>query len=333
MKFLRYITIGCLVLATLANVSCKKDDDDDTTIKNYFSGTLSYSMPKYVYEGDVIHIAPTGIYMEDEADTLYGFKWTNPFTSEIDTLRLEGDDASVSKEFDLTIDTNELGSYILSVSAFADGYYDKTVTSTFVIVDPALGSGSLSGYDFLGGLSTFTDSRDGKEYYYASIAGKDWMIQNLAWNGAGKSMEDSEAIDPIFGRFYDWNEAATACPAGWSLPSDADYEAIAALASGSDKAAGSMMVDAYFNGSKMWEFWPAVKISNDSRFSAIPVGYYSVDGDARSLKNYGKYAFFWTSDVDADGLGVARYIYHDQPSVFKASFGNDSIMGSVRCVR
>jgi len=333
MKFLRYITIACLVLATVANVSCKKDDDDDSTIKNYFSGTLSLNMPRYVYEGDVIHLVPSGIYMKEEADTLYGFKWTNPFTSKVDTLRLETDDASVSKEFDFIIDTDKLGTYTLNVTAFADGYYDKTSTLTFVLVDPALGTGSLTGFDFLNEMSTFTDSRDGKEYYYTSIAGKDWMIQNLAWNGAGRSMENDAAIDPIVGRYYSWNEAVSACPAGWSLPSDADFETIAALASGSDKAAGSMMVDAYFNGTKMWEFWPAVKITNTSRFSAIPVGYYSVDGDAYSLKNYSLYALFWTSDVDADGLGVARYIYHDQPSLFKSSFGKESVQGSLRCVR
>ena len=94
-----------------------------------------------------------------------------------------------------------------------------------------------------------------------------------------------------------------------------------------------MMVDASFNGNKMWEFWPAVNITNSSRFSAIPVGYYQVDGSKSEHKNFSKYALFWTSDTDADGLGIARYIYHDQPALFKSSFGKGSVMASVRCVR
>lgn len=92
------------------------------------------------------------------------------------------------------------------------------------------------------------------------------------------------------------------------------------------------MVDATFNGSKMWEFWPAVKINNATRFSAIPVGYMVEDGHSTSFKGMNNYAMFWTSDNSGD-MAVARYIYVDKPVLYEGEFGKGSMRASVRCVR
>ena len=183
-------------------------------------------------------------------------------------------------------------------------------------------------------MPTFTDPRDNQKYYYNTVAGKDWMIQNLAWNGSGIAYNEAEAMSPIFGRFYTWTEANTACPAGWHLPSSAEFKALAEAGGGTeDKAAGSMMVDASFNGNKMWEFWPDVRITNTSRFSAIPAGYAVIENSKSVFKNLNKYAMFWTSDsIDAD-MAVARYIYEDKPVLFGGEFGKESIRASVRCIR
>lgn len=334
MKFFRYFVAITLAMAMVASVSCNKDDDDSTD-KEYLSGTMSFDFPTYLYYGDVVHVAPTGVYRgKDVNDTLLSYKWTNPFTGIIDTLRLEGEPASSSKEFDFTVSKDTLATFTISVTAWADGYYEKTTTATFTVVDPELGSGSLSGYDFVSSMPKFTDARDGKQYYYNTVGGKDWMIQNLAWNGAGLSFEFAEALDPIFGRFYTWTEASSACPAGWHLPSDAEFKALAeAGGSKEELAAGSLMVDASFNGTKLWEFWPEVKITNTSRFSAIPVGYATVEGSGAAFKGYGDYAMFWTSDALAGSLAIARYLYVDQPVVFRGEYGKESLRTSVRCIR
>lgn len=332
MKFLRYITATLLALAAVASVSCKKDDDDTET-KEYLNGTVSYVMPSYVYHGDVLHIVPGGVYKEDESDTLLAVSWYNPLTLVTDTLRLESDPASVSKEFDFEITSDSLTLFTMLVSMWAEGYYVKTTNASFTIVDPALGTGSLKGYDFLSDTPSFTDIRDGAAYYYHNVAGKDWMIQNLGWRGAGESYEDSEALDPIFGRYYSWTEAASACPDGWHLPSDADFKALAEVSGAGERAsAGSLMVDASFNGSKMWEFWPAVKITNATRFSAIPAGYKTGSGTSWSHKGFNSYAMFWTSDTDG-GMAIARYLYVDKTELFSGAYGKDAVKASVRCVR
>lgn len=334
MKYLRFLTIFCLTAVLAFSVSCKKDDDDSNT-KQYLSGTIEFDFPSYVRYGDVIHVSPTGVYKgDDKADSLVGYRWVNPFTEKTDTLRRESDPASKGKEFDFVISKDSLATFTLILSAWADGYYEKTANATFTIVNPILGTGSLKGYDFLASIPSFTDSRDGQKYYYNTVGGKDWMIQNLAWNGAGIAYKDDEAISDVFGRFYTWSEAASACPSGWHLPSNAEFKALAeAVAGKEDNAAGALMVDATFNGDRLWEFWPDVKITNQSRFSAIPLGYAMVEGASASFRAYKEYAMFWTADASGADMGIARYIYVDKPAFFSGEYGKESLRANVRCVR
>ena len=333
MKFLRYFGIIAMVFAAVVVVSCKKDKDDEEE-KEYLNGTIKIDFPKYVTCGDIIHVVPTGVYAKDESDTLLAFSWYNPITNITDTIRLESDPASKTAEFDFKVSADTTGSFTMVVSAWAEGYYVKTTNVSFTVVDPALGTGSIKGFDFLDSVSKFTDARDGMSYYYHNVAGKDWMIQNLAWKGAGIAYMEAEAMSGVFGRYYTWDEASSACPSGWKLPSNADYTALAE-ASGlkENAAAGTLMVDATFNGSKMWEFWPEVKITNSSRFSAIPVGYAVMEGDDPSFKGLNEYALFWTSGSSSADMGIARYIYVDKAVVYAAELGKKSIRASVRCVR
>lgn len=334
MKFFRFLTIISMVVAAVVFASCK-DDDDDSSTKSYLSGNITFDFPAYVQYGDVIHVVPTGVYRgDDKADTLLAFSWTNPITGITDTLRLEGEPAGKTKEFDFTVTKDTLDNLTLTVSAWADGYYTKTATAGFVVVNPTLGTGSLKGYDFLGTVKTFTDARDGQKYYYNTVGGKDWMIQNLAWSGAGVAYSNEDVLSPIFGRYYTWTEATTACPSGWHLPSSAEFKALAEAGGGKeDTAAGSLMVDATFNGSKMWEFWPDVKITNTTRFSAIPAGYATIENESDQFKGFNNYAMFWASDSVDSNMAVVRYIYVDKPVLFGGEFGKNSIRTSVRCTR
>ena len=335
MKYFRISTIFFLAVAAAFAMSCKKDDGGSSSTKEPLSGTIKYDFPSYVKYGDVIHVEPWGAYKgDDKADSLLAYSWTDPLTGKVDTLRLEGDPAGKGKAFDFVVSADTLGVFSLSVSAWADGYSVKTATASFTVVNPTLGTGSLKGYDFLPSAKTFTDARDGRQYYYNTVAGKDWMVQNLSWDGAGEAYDGSDLMGQIFGRYYTWTEASSACPAGWHLPSSAEFKALAESAGGKeDVAAGSLMVDASFNGSKMWEFWPDVKITNSSRFSAIPVGYATIEGDKPAFKGLYKYAMFWASDSVDSNMAVVRYIYVDKPVLYGGEFGKNSVRASVRCTR
>jgi uncharacterized protein (TIGR02145 family) len=139
----------------------------------------------------------------------------------------------------------------------------------------------------------------------------------------------------VFGRYYTWEEAQTACPAGWRLPTDADFTALQANAQASSDIpglAGKLMGDLYFNGTKMWEYWREVKITDELRFSAMPVGYGTGTGKSFSFQGEFDYAVFWTSDEEED-LGVCRYIYQNKDIVFRGRMSKTEFVAPVRCVR
>lgn len=337
MKYYRYILAAVAVLAIA--FGCKKDDDEDT--QPSLSGTVKYSMPLYLYPGDVVHIHPTGIYRKNAADTLLAVYVYDSARGQRDTIRKESDGADVKADFDFTV-PDTLGYYYISVSYDAKNYYARSSTRYYHIVDTLLNTGSMRGYNFAATDGSFTDPRDGRTYRTVKAGTAEWLKQNLAYEKAGTSRNGVKASSFVFGRYYTWTEASgTLCPEGWHLPTDAEFIALAVAAGATSvtspepipDAAGRLMGDISFNKTKMWEFWPDVKITDNLGFSAIPAGYAQLAGSIYTYHGMGEYACFWTADeVDSD-FAVARYIYADKPEIVASPMPKESFAASVRCVR
>ncbi len=321
--------------------SCKKDSESSST-KDYLSGTLAFSssVPTYVRKGETFSLTPTGITNPGSglAEDV-GYYWSVSWDSAKDTTKTESD-KSGDGTFGFTV-PSKVGTFTVSCVAFATDYYTSSKTASFSVVDPAIDS-TVSGV-YSDKDPRFTDIRDGNAYYTMTFNGKTWMKNNLYYSGSGVSYENSEAMDAIFGRFYTWNEAVSACPDGWHLPSDTEFVEMAnALAQKgtefSEKeffngVAGGMMVDAKFLGTRMWEYWPQVKITNKAGFSALPIGYAMDSGSSSKFTGVNNYAAFWTSDSESDGLGYCRYIYVQQNDVLIGAQDKESFRASVRCVK
>lgn len=341
MKFWRY-SILLLAVVSITAVSCKKDDKEEDT-SEYLTGTLNYDMPKFVRYGDVIRIHPEGVYRgSDENDYMLSYSWYNPLTAKTDTIRVESDGDEVPRDFDFVIGKDSLATFTMTVRVWADGYYAKSASKSFTVVDPALETGSLRGYGDLSSKTSITDPRDNARYYYSTIDGADWTSQNIGNASSGKPFEEVEAMNLIFGQYYTWEEARDACPDGWALPSDAEFVSMAIAAGGTADSSehatvkgvsGAMMGDIYFNGSKLWEFWPDVKITNASGFTAIPTGFATVEDGKYEFKGYGGYAMYWTADEKDSDLAYVRYIYVDKPDLYCTAADKKGIAASVRCVR
>lgn len=327
-RFFIFIVIAAMVAVVF---SCKKKDKTTAPASKYFSGKLKFSVPAFVKKGQSCTMVPYGVYRKDKGD--FGYFWkVTPKLSVKDTVKFEGKTGNGSYTF---VIPDTLCTLTVSCSAFAKGYYNSTGVAYVTIVD-AEKSLEIPGF---AGLAAETDARDGKKYAYTVVGDIRWMARNLAFEGAGKPYGSAVATTDVFGMYYTGAEAASVCPSGWRLPSVADWKALCGSVSGKtgDEAftgtAGGLMSDAYFNKTRLWEFWPEVKITNKSGFSAIPTGYASVRTSGYAFHGFKAYSAYWASDVTSDGQGQYVYIYKERPDVMVGSADKASFAASVRCIK
>ncbi|MDR0331032.1 MAG: fibrobacter succinogenes major paralogous domain-containing protein, partial [Chitinispirillales bacterium] len=178
--------------------------------------------------------------------------------------------------------------------------------------------------------SQFTDSRNRQKYSAVSIGGKTWTAENLNYK-TGKSWcyGNDESNCKKYGRLYDWKTAKRACPKGWHLPSQAEWDGLVE-AVGGEEAAGKRLksktgwVDASGGG------------TDDYGFSALPGGYRGYGGHryygVGSFNDAG-YGGLWWSAAES-GAHYARYrnMYGNSGQADEGSGGKGDGF-SVRCVK
>ena len=339
MKLERFLLLGAALLSMVTAVSCKDDDEDDTTETESFTGSVSFTLPTYVSPGETYNFHIDGISREDSGS--YGCIWTIEMFDVKDTTRLEEDLASVSGDYTFVV-PDTLCTFTVKGSVFASGYTTSSSSLSATIVSADKENGSITGRSFDAEKDfTFTDSRDGKEYWCTTIGDRDWFRENLACSGTGYPYDGSDHLEQLLGNYYSWNEAQAACPEGWRLPTSEDWGALAKELSGEDFGstetftgiAGKLMANVYFNGDRMWEYWPKVNITDSSHFSAIPAGYAMLlDEGEYEFTAYYKYAAFWVNDTYGD-KALYRYLYVDKTDCFVGTAEKDGFLASVRCVR
>lgn len=335
----KYLKISLALFASaLLAFSCKEKEEETTT--NYFSGSLKFDIPSYVNKGQSFDLVPSGAKREDGGDYTVYWKLISDDSriSLTDTTKLSTE--SKDGRYKLVV-PDTLCTFTVTCYYSAKGYSSSSCSKKFVVVDSDRENGSLKGLQLRSGDFVFVDARDGMKYNCTTIGKTDWFRENLAYAAKGKAFFDSEAMSKVAGRFYTWTDAKSACPMGWRLPSQQDWmdAAKAAGAEISDKnstfkgAAGLFMEDVYFNGSKMWEFWPDVKVTNKTGISLFPFGYALVEGSDYSFRNYVDYSAHWTADEMDDDFAFYRYVYVKNPDLFCGNAAKDGFAAQVRCVR
>lgn len=351
--------LNTVILATaaiLAAVSCK--DKEETTISPSMNGSMKISAPAFVEQKAVVNFKQRGV-LHPEGGVI-GYCWkVSPVMAKNDTTRFENglDKNGKESEGNLTYQfPDSLGTYTVSCIAFASGY-SSTSQTVYVEVVKGGQDGSITGIDFSGDR---TVTIDGRTYSIARIGGTEWLRRNIARDGSGLPYKNCKAMSDVLGRYYSWEEASKICPEGWRLPSEEDWMELAKAAGATEKpekfmsargVAAALMGNAAFNGTRMWEYWPAVgEITDAVKTSMVPAGFVTLGSRSTEqnddqymeftypkadFKGIREYAVFWTGDkVEGDGSkAYYRYLIADQPDLMIGTGDTNTFGASVRCVR
>lgn len=194
-----------------------------------------------------------------------------------------------------------------------------------------------------GTSGTFMDKRDGHEYKWIRIGTQTWMAENLAFLSTyqSKPQEGSEifvhsyiygddgtgsgignANQKIYGVLYNWPAASSACPEGWHLPADTEWNTLTDFL-------------AYPEGGKMKEsglsHWnqPNQDATNSSGFTALPGGQRYQWGGYQRLGTHG---YFWSSTEQDGNYAWERCLESAHNRCLRGN-SSKAYGYSVRCVR
>jgi len=177
-------------------------------------------------------------------------------------------------------------------------------------------------------VGTLTDSRDGKNYKTVKIGKQTWMAENLSYNVAGSKCYDNKPENcQKYGRLYNWKMAMKACPRGWHIPGDADWNALMKFANpscfenNSCNRAGTKL--------KATSGWDEGNGTDYYGFAALPGGSGNSEGE---FTNIGIYSGLWSSSENGASNAYSRGMYFNFDYV---SWDDDekSFLNSVRCLQ
>ncbi len=195
---------------------------------------------------------------------------------------------------------------------------------------------------------SFTDPRDGKVYQTVTIGTQVWMAENLAYlpkvispsNGSlstpfyyvygydGTSVADAKATTnySTYGVIYNWEAAMVSSPAGWHMPSDAEWTQLTTYLGGESVGGGKLKE----MGNNHWNS-PNTGASNESGFTALPGGwrYFTLQ---HSFQFMGTQGYWWSATENSNNSVWIRVINYDGINLVRET-GNEEFGFSVRCVK
>jgi uncharacterized protein (TIGR02145 family) len=201
------------------------------------------------------------------------------------------------------------------------------------------------------GDSTTVTDIDGNVYKTIKIGNQWWMAENLkvthyrngdpipnvadnsTWEGLSTgaycNYNNDEGNVATYGRLYNWFavvDSRNIAPAGWHVPTDAEWQTLVDYLGGSAIAGGKMKE----TSTTHWNS-PNTGATNESGFTALPGGYcYYFDG---TFFGMGYFAFFWSSTETEtySGYVLAHYLSYGGTRIVRDSY-HERKGFSVRCV-
>lgn len=158
---------------------------------------------------------------------------------------------------------------------------------------------------------TLTDPRDGQVYQTVRIENREWTAQNMNFRTSHSWCYGNNADNCLkYGRLYAYRDALKACPPGWRLPFDEEWDALIQHV-GENVAASKL------------------KTTGDSGFNVLLAG---LRYDYGEFNHIGEYAYFWSNVGGADYAAWIYVVGRGLREVYRIhGFAGTGI--SVRCIR
>jgi uncharacterized protein (TIGR02145 family) len=175
------------------------------------------------------------------------------------------------------------------------------------------------------------------------------MAENLNYNVSGsKCYSNLESNCNTYGRLYDWstamgfssscnssscsNQIGTKhrgiCPAGWHIPSDAEWTALTDYV-GSSTAGTKLKAKSGWNSCGPSGSGSSYSCEDTYGFSALPGGYGNSSG---GFFNVGYYGNWWSATEYSASNAYSRYMDYYNSNVGRSSY-DKSYLYSVRCAQ
>lgn len=193
---------------------------------------------------------------------------------------------------------------------------------------------------------TFVDERDGFEYHWVRYGNLDWMVDNAHYYidsdaycliytntaGTGTTNWNDWTNWQKYGCIYTLEGARIACPKGWRIPSDDEWQQL-------EQIFGMSTTDTKAYGWRGNIAQNMLAASADSTNLHLQLGgYYSERGStsSSSMREWSVMGFYWTSTLDKS-QEHERYFYRklmwNKNEVFRHSTSSEDLYFSVRYVR
>lgn len=205
-----------------------------------------------------------------------------------------------------------------------------------------------------GSKGTFADTRDGRTYKWVKIGEHIWMAENLAYLPSVSEPSTGSQTEPFmyvygydgidvaaakatanyftYGVLYNWPAAMTACPEGWHLPSDAEWEQL-------NMYLGTNQVDSDGNDYHGTDQGTQMKSTNgwnnngngnnSSGFIGLPGGKLYDKGSFSYIGNYG---YWWSSTVGSTNYAWCRFLGYGSTNLTRYSYCKEDGF-NLRCLR
>ena len=249
--------------------------------------------------------------------------------------------------------------YIMKSGAIVGQYNVNTEVDSVIFYKPTIEE-TTSG--------TFIDSRDGNEYNWVQIGNQVWMAENLAYlpsvnmvaDGSedaagsyyyvygydGTNVADAKATDnyATYGVLYNWTAAMDGeassttnpsgiqgvCPAGWHVPSHAEWTELTDYLGGESVAGGKLKE----TGTTHWAS-PNTGATNETGFTALPGGYRNDRGsfsDVGTFNRIGSNGYWWSATEGNATIAWDLNIFLNYSYVLRFYY-YEEVGFCVRCVR